>query len=295
MSADTPNTGTAWLDWAGSGLQENFYDVGGLRTRVLEAGAGPAVVLLHGTGGHAETYQRNIVDLAQSYRVVVPDMIGHGYTDRPDHQYTLDDFSDHLFGLFDVLGYDTVNLSGESLGGCVAAWMALRDPRRVERLILNTGILDRPDEKGLTQLADLEARTQRLREELTVDAVRRRLEWLVLDPTSMTEEMVLLRFRIYSQPGMVDTVIRVLAAVLAMNRGPYAGVDYLNRDLLRDIAVPTLVLWTDHNPGKPLEVIKPAIDLIPNVEFALVKNAAHWPQFEQAATVNELMLKFLAG
>jgi 2-hydroxy-6-oxonona-2,4-dienedioate hydrolase len=286
---------SAWLDWMGSGVKENYYDVNGIRTRVLEAGTGPAVVLLHGTGGHAETYQRNLPALATDYHVIVPDMIGHGYTDRPDVSYSLDDFATHLFGLLDVLDLDSVNLSGESLGGCVAAWMALHRPERVDRLMLNTGILDRPDEDGLVQLADLEQRTQRLRSDLSLDLVRRRLEWLVLDPRTMTEEMVHLRYAIYSQAGMVDSVVRVTAAVLAMNRGVYEGVDYLDRRLLAGLRVPTQVLWTDHNPGKPLEVIKPAIDLIPNVEFHLVENAAHWPQFEQPDVVNGHMRNFLAG
>jgi len=279
----------------GSGVKENFYVVDGIRTRVLEAGTGPAVVLLHGTGGHAETYQRNLVDLAEDYHVIVPDMIGHGFTDRPEVDYSLDDFADHLFGLFDVLGIASVNLSGESIGGCIAAWMALRSPQRVDRLILNTGILDRPDEKGLLQLADLEQRTRRLGAELSLESVRRRLEWLVHDPASMTEEMVRLRYRIYSQPGMTDTVVRIMGAVLAMNRGLYNGVDYMDRQLLAGLRVPTQVLWTDHNPGKPLDVIRPAIDLIPHVEFHLVENAAHWPQFEQPEVVNGYLRKFLAA
>jgi len=279
----------------GSGVKENFYVVDGIRTRVLEAGTGPAVVLLHGTGGHAETYQRNLVDLAEDYHVIVPDMIGHGFTDRPEVDYSLDDFADHLFGLFDVLGIASVNLSGESIGGCIAAWMALRSPQRVDRLMLNTGILDRPDEKGLLQLADLEQRTRRLGAELSLESVRRRLEWLVHDPASMTEEMVRLRYRIYSQPGMTDTVVRIMGAVLAMNRGLYNGVDYMDRQLLAGLRVPTQVLWTDHNPGKPLDVIRPAIDLIPRVEFHLVENAAHWPQFEQPEVVNGYLRKFLVA
>ena len=295
MSPDVVSAGSAWIDWMGSGVKENFYVVDGIRTRVLEAGTGPAVVLLHGTGGHAETYQRNLVDLAEGYHVIVPDMIGHGFTGRPEVDYSLDDFADHLFGLFDVLGIASVNLSGESIGGCIAAWMALRSPQRVDRLMLNTGILDRPDEKGLLQLADLEQRTRRLGAELSLESVRRRLEWLVHDPASMTEEMVRLRYRIYSQPGMTDTVARIMGAVLAMNRGLYNGVDYMDRRLLAGLRVPTQVLWTDHNPGKPLDVIRPAIDLIPRVEFHLVENAAHWPQFEQPEVVNGYLRKFLAA
>ncbi|MCU1374671.1 MAG: alpha/beta hydrolase [Actinomycetia bacterium] len=293
MSSEVSQGGSMWIELAGTGLKETFVDVAGIRTRVLEAGDGPALLILHGTGGHAETYQRNIGPLSQHFRVLVPDMIGHGFTDRPDVPYTLDDFSNHLFGLLDALGIERAHLSGESLGGCVAAWMTLSRPERVDKLVLNTGILDRPDEKGLVQLADLEERTKKLAEDCSLDVVRRRLEWLVVDPDSMTEEMVRIRHRIYSQPGMVDSVIRIMGAVLAMNRGLYEGVDYIDRNLMGGIKVPTLVLWSDHNPGKPFDVIKPAIDLIPDHEVHIITDAAHWPQFEQAGEVNRLMLEFL--
>jgi pimeloyl-ACP methyl ester carboxylesterase len=56
---------------------------------------------------------------------------------------------------------------------------------------------------------------------------------------------------------------------------------------------PTLVLWSDHNPGKPFDVIKPAIDLIPDAEIHVIADAAHWPQFEQPGDVNRLMIEFL--
>jgi 2-hydroxy-6-oxonona-2,4-dienedioate hydrolase len=62
---------------------------------------------------------------------------------------------------------------------------------------------------------------------------------------------------------------------------------------MAEIRRPTLVLWSDHNPGKPFEVIKPAIDLIPEAEVHIIKDAAHWPQFEQPAAVNGLMIDFL--
>jgi 2-hydroxy-6-oxonona-2,4-dienedioate hydrolase len=289
------NTRTMWSDLATSGFEVTFPVVDGVRTRVLTAGSGPALLLLHGTGGHLETYQKNVTELSQHFQVIVPDMIGHGYTDRPDVDYTLDDYADHLFALLDHFGVSTAYLSGESIGGCIAAWMALRSPERAAALVLNTGILERPDEAGLAQLADLEVRTARLVDELTLDVVRRRMEWLVLDPSVMTDEMIRIRYDIYSQPGMVDDVVKILHAVLEMNRGLYCGGDYIDAKRLPEISCPTLVLWSDHNPGKPYERVKPAIDSIPNVKVHVVADAAHWPQFEQPQVVNRHMIDFLLG
>jgi pimeloyl-ACP methyl ester carboxylesterase len=291
-SADTR---TMWSDLATAGFEVTFPVVNGMRTRVLTAGSGPALLLLHGTGGHLETYQKNVTELSAHFRVIVPDMIGHGYTDRPDVDYTLDDYADHLFALLDHFDAPTAYLSGESIGGCIAAWMALRSPARAAALVLNTGILERPDEAGLAQLADLEVRTGRLVDELTLDVVRRRMEWLVLDPSAMTDEMIRIRYDIYSQPGMVDDVVKILHAVLEMNRGLYCGGDYIDAKRLPEISCPTLVLWSDHNPGKPYERVKPAIDSIPDVEVHVVADAAHWPQFEQPQVVNQHMIDFLLG
>jgi 2-hydroxy-6-oxonona-2,4-dienedioate hydrolase len=289
------DTGTMWSDLATSGFELTFPVVNGVRTRVLTAGNGPALLLLHGTGGHLETYQKNVTELSEHFRVIVPDMIGHGYTDRPDVDYTLDDYADHLFALLDHFDAPTAYLSGESIGGCIAAWMALRSPERAAALVLNTGILERPDEAGLAQLADLEVRTARLVDELTLDVVRRRMEWLVLDPAVMTDEMIRIRYDIYSQPGMVADVVKILHAVLEMNRGRYGGGDYIDATRLPEISCPTLVLWSDHNPGKPYERVKSAIDSIPNVKVHIVADAAHWPQFEQPQVVNQHMIDFLLG
>jgi pimeloyl-ACP methyl ester carboxylesterase len=262
---------------------------------VLLAGSGPALLLLHGTGGHLETYQKNVAALAPYFRLVVPDMVGHGYTDRPDVDYTLDDYADHLFALLDALGELQAIVSGESIGGCIAAWMALRGPERVRALVLNTGILERPDQAGLEQLADLEVRTRRLAGDLSLEAVRRRMEWLVVDPAKMTDEMIGVRHAIYAQPGMVADAQKIMHAVLEMNRGVYAGVDYMNKERLREISCPTLVLWSDHNPGKPFARVKPAIELIPDVKVHVIADAAHWPQFEQPDAVNQHMIEFLTG
>jgi 2-hydroxy-6-oxonona-2,4-dienedioate hydrolase len=293
VTSDVNHGGSMWLDLLGLEMRQHYVDAGGVRTRVLEAGTGPALLLLHGMGGHAETYQRNLGPLARHFRVIVPDMIGHGYTDRPDVPYTLDDFSDHLFDLLTALGVEKAHLSGEALGASVAAWMALRSPERTDRLVLNTGLLERPDENGLVQLADVEERTKKLATDVSLENMRRRLEWLVVDPESMSEEMVHIRHQIYSQPGMAQSVIRVTGAMLAMNRGLYEGKDYLDRELLANLVVPTQVIWSDHNPGKPYEKMKPAIDLIPGVEVHIVRDAGHWPQFEQADAVNRLMIDFL--
>ena len=283
---------TIWTNLVGRGVKETFIDAGGLRTRMLEAGSGYPLVLLHGTGGHAEAYTRNIGPLSEHFHVIALDMAGHGYTDKPDVTYTLDVFADHVIAVLDAIDEDKVFLSGESLGGGVSCWTALKYPDRVSALALNTGILARPDAPGLKQLDDIEARTRRLAQEFSRETIRRRLEWLVLDPASITDELVDIRYKIYSQPGMVDHMVDLMCTVLQQNRASVGDVDYYSYSL-DALKCPVLLIWTDHNPGKSFEAVKYAIDAIPQQEFHLLKGAAHWPQWEKPDEVNPLMIDFL--
>jgi 2-hydroxy-6-oxonona-2,4-dienedioate hydrolase len=107
--------------------------------------------------------------------VMALDMAGHGYTDKPDVTYTLDVLADHVIAVLAAIGEDQAFLAGESLGGGVSCWTALKYPGgRVSALAIDTGVLARPDAPGLKQLDDIEARTRRLAEDFSRATVRRR-------------------------------------------------------------------------------------------------------------------------
>ena len=109
-----------WTDLADIAFKNYYVDANGIKTRVLEAGTGEPLILLHGTGGHIEAYARNIRGLSEHFRVICIDMVGHGYTDKPDRPYGIDFYSDHLLWVIQALNLKEVYLSGESLGGWVA-------------------------------------------------------------------------------------------------------------------------------------------------------------------------------
>src|SRR5437016_1250051 len=129
-----------WTDLAQGEFSLQYIDVNGIRTRCLSAGTenNPPLILLHGSGGHLETYQRNILPHAEHLRVFAIDMLGHGFTDKPDHDYEIDHYVDHVIAFADTLQLGKLLLSGESLGGWVAARLAIRYPARVKKLVLNT-------------------------------------------------------------------------------------------------------------------------------------------------------------
>ncbi len=130
---------TVWIDLLDTAFEQKFYDVAGVRTRCLESGSGAPLMLLHGGGGHADTWVRNLGPHAPYRRSYAIDMLGHGFTDAPgDASYTTAEVIDHVVRFMDVAEIERADFCGESFGGRVSAWMAIRHPDRVNRLVLNT-------------------------------------------------------------------------------------------------------------------------------------------------------------
>lgn len=285
---------TIWTEFMGLDLAQRFYDVNGVRTRVLEAGQGEPLIFLHGTGGHAEAYTRNIAAHAQHFHVYAIDMVGHGYSDAPDLEYTIDDFVSHLGNFLNTIGAEKVMLSGESLGGMVGAWYAIRNPARVKKLVLNTGMLISRDEEGKQQLLDAMERTRKAAGSLTRDTVRTRMEWLMADPQkSLTDELVEVRYKIYSLPGRAAIMGKIARNILGGLQDDEWTKRWSDAKLMRDIKCPTLVLWSGHNPGLTAERAAMGAREIPNHRMEILQDSGHWPQWEQAEDFNRIHIDFL--
>lgn len=245
-----------------------------VRTRVLQAGAGPDLVLLHGTGGHLEAYARDIAFLATDFRVTAYDMIGHGWSDLPDRHYTTDILTEHLIGTLDALGIERAHLSGESLGGWVAAWAGAFHPDRVDRLVLNTpgNITNKPEVMVALTRSTLAA------VENPEDAtVRARVEFLFHHKEMVTDELVGLRRAVYTRPHFLQAITNTLVLQNPEIRRDYAwSPEWVGR-----IAAPTLLLWTDHDPTGTLEEADLLLSWLPDGRLHVIEDAGHWPQWEK--------------
>ncbi|MFB9727661.1 alpha/beta fold hydrolase [Haloechinothrix salitolerans] len=258
----------------------------GVRTRVVEAGEGPPLVMVHGTGGHLEAYSRNVRDLSRHFHLILFDMVGHGYSEKPDRPYTIDVLSDHLIGVLDALEIERAHLSGESIGGWVAAWTAAHKPERVQRCVLNTpgNILNKPEVMKRVKESSLTAVR-----EATPENVRSRLEWLFHDKSFVTEELVEIRRSIYTQPGFERAMENIVAVQNWEIREPFAwGPEWCGR-----IAAPTLLLWTDNDPTGGLDEAELLLKWIPDSRLHVIGDAGHWPQWEKPDEFNDIHLKFL--
>ncbi|MFJ8235327.1 alpha/beta fold hydrolase [Ureibacillus sp. NPDC094379] len=276
---------TIWSDLANIEFKLHFVDANGIRTRVLEAGEGTPLILLHGTGGHIEAYARNIPELSKYFRVICIDMLGHGYTDKPDYPYGIDAYSDHLLALIQALNLDRVYLSGESLGGWVAAWFSAEHPEYVISQVLNTpgNVNSKPD-----VMEKLKASTLKAVLEANYENVKTRLEWLMYDKSQVTDELIQCRYDIYTKPAYQKAVHNIVYL-----QEPEARKQYIwDPSWCGKISVPTLLAWTDHDPTSTVEEAGPIREMIPNSEFVVIENAGHWPQWEQVEAFNKVIIDF---
>ena len=282
---------SVWVDFLGG--QINYYNAGGVQTRCLEAGQGETLFLLHGGGGHAEAYIKNVVPLSKHYRVVAVDMLGHGLTEKPDGAYEIADYVQHMKDLMKAMGIEKAHFLGESLGGWVGFWLAYENPELVSSFISATGaglLVDDFDVTRSDALKNLRNLSKRSTTEVTRDSVRSRLNWLFYEPEkSITEELVEIRFQIYSNPDWK----RIEPNVQSMMRPEEATKWYIKPEHLQKLSIPTFVLWTRHNPSTPWQTGERASKYIKGAKFHVMEDCGHWPQWEKPEEFNSLVHEYI--
>jgi haloalkane dehalogenase len=134
-------------------FQSRWLNLDGLRLHYLDEGSGEAVVAVHGNPTWSFYYRDLVRELRNDYRVIVPDHIGCGLSDKPDdgaYDYTLSRRIEDFSRLMDHLEVDDINLVVHDWGGMIGLAWAVRHPERVKRLvILNTAAFGLPQTKGL--------------------------------------------------------------------------------------------------------------------------------------------------
>lgn len=119
-----------------------FLDVDGHRVHVVEAGAGPPLVLVHGFGGSTYDYEEHVLArLARSHRVIAVDLYGFGWSERsPGFRYGWSLWTEQLVHTLDVLGIERASFAGHSMGGGAVAVLTARHPDRVDHLVLGDAL-----------------------------------------------------------------------------------------------------------------------------------------------------------
>lgn len=271
-----------WTDLLGAQIR---YTGTKYRTRTIECGDGLPLVLLHGGGGHAEAFAKNIVRLGRHFRVLAIDMLWHGLSSKPPFSgKALPAYGEQVLDVLDSLGLERSHVEGEAIGGRVALWLGMHQPSRVNKLVLNntggvrfTSQLENHD----STRAQYQQSASAAIETTSRETVRARMLRLFLDPNQLTDELVDVRYRFYSDPE----TNRAQAAI-------HMEADF-EEDEVRNIGAAALVLSSDSNPLRGSDAGRRLANLLPNGRFELVPGSTIWLQWEQAELHDRLVTEFL--
>lgn len=261
--------------------QEKSATVFGAKISYLEAGdpARPKVILLHGLGSSVVSWQFNISALAQNYHVVAIDQIGFGKSDRLMLKYRVGTYVDFLDKFMAQTNIEKASLVGNSLGGWVAAWMAIKYPNRVEKIVLADAAGLKPSEIDLNLVYSLNYSTR--------DEVRNLVKLVFYNQAFFASDAAIdesMRVRVAANDGYT-----INSLIESIKRGE----DFLN-GRLGDIKKPTLIIW-----GKQDGILKLADGEqfnreITGSELVVFDQCGHAPQVEKAMDFNKKVLEFLA-
>jgi pimeloyl-ACP methyl ester carboxylesterase len=253
----------------------------GQKIQYLDAGSGPVVILLHGLGGNSANWAFNVAALAQKFRVVVPDQVGFGRSDKPLINYRVATYVDFLDKFLDELKIPRASLVGNSLGGWIAASYALKYPGRVERLVL-------VDAAGFAPPKDFDMSTLSGLNPSTREQTRRLLGLVFFNKV------------LFASDAAVDAALtqRLTAGdgytIQSLVESIYRNEDALDGKLSA-VKQPVLILWGRDDGLTPLaregEHFKREL---PSAQFVVFDNCGHVPMVERAAEFNAAVLKFLS-
>lgn len=256
----------------------------GIDTNLHDLGAGEPVFLIHGSGpgvtAHAN-WRLSMPVLAERFRVIAPDMVGFGETERPIGQrYDMAAWVDHALGVMDALGVERTNLVGNSFGGALALALAIRAPERVKRLVLMGSVgVPFPITPGLDAVWGYQP---------SVETMRSLLDVFAFDRSLVRDDLAQLRFEASIRPGRQEAYARMFPAP----RQRWVDAMCSAESDIRALPHETLIVHGREDRVIPLATSQRLLELIPRAELHVFGRCGHWTQIEHARRFTELLLNF---
>ncbi|HXF71734.1 MAG TPA: alpha/beta fold hydrolase [Actinomycetota bacterium] len=269
-----------------AGTTAGWVSVGRTRTRYLEAGSGPPVVLLHGSGPGVSAlanWRLALPALGGWFRVLAPDLVGFGETEvRGRIETRLDTWVIHAAGFIEALGLGRVDVVGNSMGGAVALGLAARRPELVGRVVtMGTVGVRFPITEALDRVWGYRP---------SLEAMRELIGLFAHDPfLAEDEELVRLRFEASADPGTSERY----AALFPPPRQRWVDALALTDEELAGIRQPVLLVHGLEDRVVPWEATTRRIaGLVPDARVCLFPRCGHWVQLERADEFHRLVRWF---
>ena len=280
-------------DWAAQlkridvyGSPVNYVDVG------VDTGDEDPVVLVHGLGGQWQNWLENIPRLALDRRVVAMDLPGFGLTPEPDDEdrLTIPRYAEYVNALCDKLGLGEVELVGNSMGGYIAAEVAIQFPERVKRLVLVSAA-------GISSAETLEAPILTFGRVATAIATNTasRFRMLAARPVTRHFSLALVaRYPRLLKPDLVYEGFMKGAGKPGFDDALRACLDYDFRERLPEVKVPTLIVWGEKDSIIPVRDADEFERLIEDSRKVVMKDTGHISMAERPVAFNDVLVDFLA-
>ena len=274
-------------------LRELPTEHGVLRYR--EAGDGPPLLLLHGSGPGVTGWRNfggNFATFAEHYRTLVLELPGFGVSDDFGAVHPMMSAQQAVTAFLDGLGLDRVRIIGNSMGGFVATDFALASPDRVERLVtiggIGTPVLTPQPGEGIIRLSEFVDNPTR-------EALVAWLRSMVFDQALVTDELIEQRWQQATDPATLENSRRMYSsAALARMAAAARSVDTTpNWAKLGGLAVPTLVTWGRDDRVSPVDMALLPMRTLRNGEVHIFPNCGHWVMIEQKEAWEATVLAFL--
>lgn len=273
-------------------MSENNPEIGrsivaaGIRTNYHDMGSGFPVLLIHGSGPGVSAWANwrlVMPKLAEKSRVIAPDMVGFGFTERPQgYTYSLDNWVQHALGLLDALGLKQVDLVGNSFGGALSLALTIRHPQRVRRLVLmGSAGVHFEITPGLDAVWGYTP---------SFENMRKIMDLFAWDRNLVNDELAELRYRASIRPGFQES----FAAMFPAPRQRWVDALASPEEAIRAIPHETLIIHGREDRIIPLETSLKLSQLISRAQLHVFGRCGHWTQIEHADRFARLVSDFFA-
>jgi pimeloyl-ACP methyl ester carboxylesterase len=272
-----------------------YLELHGDRIAYRDAGTGETILLIHGMAGSSDTWRAMIPALAKKYRVVAPDLLGHGRSDKPRGDYSLGAFAVWLRDLLDELGVTRATIVGQSLGGGVAMQFVYQHPDYCQRLVLiSSGGLG-PDVGWTLRLLSApgaELIMPIIAPPPVLKAGNKLRSWFSsVGVQSPRGAEIWSAYSSFADSQTRQAFLRTLRSVV-----DYRGqaVSALNR-LHVASELPIMAIWGDKDQIIPVSHAYAAQEVRPESRLEVLEGVGHFPQVERPAEVVDLLDDFITS
>lgn len=287
-SQDGPAYRSVWTHMIRTPFRQDYIDAGGIRTRYVQAGpaGAPTVIMLHGTAGTWEGFCANIPAHAEHFNCYAIDMVGSGFSDKPDVDYEIPVYVAHVRNFMKAVGLTKASLIGVSLGAWIASKLAIDHPEMVDKIVLlaASGLLANKGTMG-----EIRARRGKAVDDPSWENIKAIFTSLILDERNRIPDIVAVRQATYQQPEMK----RAIEHVLCLQNPDIRPRNLIPEDDWKKITAPALVIAAPDDKDDFYQTALRVSKLMPNAQMVEKKGVAHWAHFEEPAFFNKASIDFL--